>query len=70
MRQAADCNGGRALKKILVVDDNAVERAILSKLLNEDYIVITAVNGREAGTYLGASMRASPQLFWILLCRK
>ncbi len=35
-------------KKILVVDDNAINRKILNKMLSEDYEVVEAANGKEA----------------------
>lgn len=35
-------------KKILVADDEVNIRSLVSKLLNKDYIVIEATNGKEA----------------------
>ncbi|MEG2897368.1 MAG: EAL domain-containing protein [Eubacterium sp.] len=37
-----------ALKTVLIVDDNAINRMILSKILNKDYKILQAENGKMA----------------------
>ena len=39
-------------QKILVVDDNSINRAILKKILGAEYVVLEAANGEEALTIL------------------
>ena len=41
-------HGNRARRQILVVDDELINREILSNILWQDYEVLTAENGREA----------------------
>jgi putative two-component system response regulator len=55
-------------KKILAVDDNKVNRLLLTEIFNSEYDVLTAENGKEALEILEKSVEGISWSFWILEC--
>jgi PleD family two-component response regulator len=52
-------------KKILAVDDNKVNRLLLTEIFNSEYDVLTAENGKEALEILEKSVEGISLVFWI-----
>lgn len=57
-------------KKLLIADDSEMNRAILANILDQDYEIIEAADGREAIAALQVYTGRSPRCFWISSCQK
>ncbi|WP_195986023.1 response regulator [Clostridium sp. D33t1_170424_F3] len=57
-----------AKKKILVVEDNALNRSLLCEILRPDYDVVEAENGQKA-LACGSIRGIFPSSCWISLCQ-
>ena len=66
---AANSNAPQAsrLRTVLCVDDNAINREILSEVLSDDYQVLTAANGAEALETLRSGIGISAVLLDLLM---
>ena len=57
-------------KKLLIADDSEMNRAILANILDQDYEIIEAADGREAIAALQVYHREISACFWISSCQK
>lgn len=56
-------------RRILIVDDSEMNREILTGILEDEYDIVEAEDGKKAIAIMGKDFIVSLSYFWILPCR-